>query len=238
MLSPQCAVKRHAVNLYWPVRRVNWFGSKQGFKFAVMSQRFVYFDLGNVLVTFDPIIAARQLSTASGCSLDQVLATVFASDVQLRYERGLLSDDEYASEINLLLGSQMSTSQVLAAVSEIFQPNWSILPILQQLDAKRIPMGILSNTCDAHWNWLMQRSWPMLHGWFQHRILSYQVCCMKPEEGIYQASEAECGMSGSQIFFTDDREENISAAAQRGWCTHQFTNSGALMEALEEWMRQ
>jgi glucose-1-phosphatase len=203
-----------------------------------MSQRFVYFDLGNVLVTFDPIIAARQLSVAAECSLDRVLTTVFTSDVQLRYERGMLSDDEYASEINMLLGRQLSTSQVLMAVSEIFQPNWSILPILQQLESTGIPMGILSNTCDAHWSWLMQRSWPMLHGWFQHRILSYQVGCMKPEAGIYQASEAECGLSGSQIFFTDDREENITAAAQRGWSTHHFTNSGALLPALQEWMRQ
>jgi FMN phosphatase YigB (HAD superfamily) len=207
-------------------------------KDVTMSKRFVYFDLGNVLVTFDPKIAARQLSLAAGCSIDRVLDSVFTSDVQLRYERGILSDDDYANEINHLLGSQLTTSQILLAVSEIFEPNWSILPILERLSSNRIPMGILSNTCDAHWTWLIHRDWPMLHGWFQHHILSYRVRYMKPDSGIYEASEAECGLSGSQIFFTDDREENVVAAANRGWCTHQYLDTDALSRALEDWLRE
>lgn len=201
-----------------------------------MSKKFVYFDLGNVLVTFDVRTAASQLAEAAECSVEHVQSQVLASDVQLRYESGLLDDDQYAQEINRLLGSQMPNSRILEAVSEIFHPNWSILPVLEQLQTAEIPMGILSNTCDAHWNWLMQRSWPMLHGWFQHHILSYRVRCMKPEPGIYEASEAQCGLSGSQIFFTDDRSENVQAAAERGWTTHHFSEADALLDSVNEWL--
>lgn len=203
-----------------------------------MAEKFVYFDLGNVLVTFDPRIAAQRLADAAACNIDRVLETVFISDVQQRYESGRLTDDQYADEINRMLGSDLSTERVLEAISEIFQPNWPIMLALENLKARGIPMGILSNTCDAHWSWLMQRDWPMLHGWFQHHILSYRVQCMKPEQGIYQASEDQCGLVGSRIFFTDDRQENIQSAAGRGWITHHFSGVDGLMETLNEWLSE
>lgn len=203
-----------------------------------MTSRFIYFDLGNVLVTFDHRIAAKQLAEAAGCTLEHALSTVFVSDLQHRYESGLVNDDEYAREINQLLGSQLATETVLEAVSDIFQPNWPILDVLQELQQARIPMGILSNTCDAHWQWLMKRDWPMLHGWFEHRVLSYQVGCMKPNSGIYEHSERRCGVEGPQIFFTDDRLENVAAAALRGWKTCLFRQADELQAAIDRWLQE
>lgn len=201
-----------------------------------MRERFVYFDLGNVLVTFDHRIAARRLAEAAHCPLEQVLSTVFLSDLQLRYETGLVNDDQYAAEINQMIGSQLSTKHVLDAVSDIFEPNWPILDILQRLHQLQIPMGILSNTCDAHWRWLMQKNWPMLHGWFQFQVLSYEVGCMKPKTGIYENCEERCGLEGKRIFFTDDRPENIAAAALRGWTTCLYREAAELQESIDLWL--
>ncbi len=201
-----------------------------------MNSRFIYFDLGNVLVTFDHRIAAHHLAESANCSQERVFGTVFASDLQQRYETGLVSDEEYANEINQILDSQLSTEQVLEAISDIFQPNWPILNILERLQSSGVPMGILSNTCDAHWQWLMRQEWPMLQDWFQHRILSYQVGCMKPDSGIYEACERSCGLSGTQIFFTDDRSENVAAAADRGWATHHFRDAAQLWQSIDQWL--
>ena len=44
--------------------------------------------------------------------------------------------------------------------------------------------------------------------------------------------EADCGLSGNQLFFTDDRADNIEAAASRGWQTHLFTDPTSLRAAL------
>ena len=201
-----------------------------------MASKFVYFDLGNVLVTFDPRIVAARLAEEAACGLDQVLNTVFVSDLQRRYETGLVNDDQYASEINQMLGSQLPTAQVMTAISEMFQPNWPMIEILEEVRSAGVPMGILSNTCDAHWQWLMQQDWPMLHGWYEHQILSYRVGSMKPSRGIYEASEQACGLAGARIFFTDDRPENIAAAAHRGWATHRFEAPAALLQSLKQWL--
>ena len=50
----------------------------------------------------------------------------------------------------------------------------------------------------------------------------------KPEAAIYAALEEATGLSGAELFFTDDRADNIDAAEARGWQTHQFTDAPGL----------
>ncbi len=197
---------------------------------------FLFFDLGNVLVLFDHHQAARNLARVATCSESRVVQTLFHSDLQQRYETGLVSDDQYAAEINVALGSNVSTPLLLEAISDIFQPNWPILKILEQVRASGVPMGILSNTCQAHWKWLVQQDWPMLGGWFEQHVLSYEVRSMKPSPAIYEACEKVSGRSGRDIFFTDDRIENVAAAAERGWIAHRFENVRDLSMAIERWI--
>lgn len=198
--------------------------------------RFVFFDLGNVLVLFDHQIAANNLATACGRSFDEVMNKLFVTDLQQRYETGLISSQQYANEINRTFECQLDHEHILEAISNIFRPNLSILPALEMVRQAKIPIGVLSNTCEAHWNWLMRENWPMLKGWYQHIVLSYEVRSMKPDAGIYLASERVCGCRGSSIFFTDDRADNIAAAAKHGWTTHQFQGISDLMPALELWL--
>jgi FMN phosphatase YigB (HAD superfamily) len=198
--------------------------------------KFVYFDLGNVLVLFDHTLAAGNLARAAGLSAQQVLEAVFKTDVQRRYETGLLSDSQYCQEINRLLDCQMPDAVILQAISDMFTPNWPIIDALEAVRSAGVPMGILSNTCDAHWQWLAAKGWPMLQYDFRHTILSYEVGSMKPDSGIYAASESACGLQGQQIYFTDDLAKNINAASQRNWATHQFRSVAELLQELIPWL--
>ena len=76
----------------------------------------------------------------------------------------------------------------------------------------------------------------MLDDWFRQIVLSYEVRGMKPEPLIYEASERQAGCLGGQIFFTDDRADNIAAAARRGWATHQFRTVAGLLASLDAWL--
>jgi glucose-1-phosphatase len=204
---------------------------------SVDQSRFVYFDLGNVLALFDHRIAARNLAEACGRSFDEVMNKLFVTDLQQRYETGLVTSQQYVAEINSTFDCQLSQECVLDAISDMFQPNKPIVEALDLVRQASIPIGILSNTCEAHWNWLMQENWPMLHGWYKHIVLSYEVRSMKPDAGIYVECERVCGCSGSRIFFTDDRADNIAAAASRGWATHQYREISDLLHSLNSWLK-
>ena len=57
---------------------------------------------------------------------------------------------------------------------------------------------------------------------FDRRYVSGVMGVIKPDPLIYQMVEADCGIAPERLLFTDDRADNITAAADRRWRTHQF----------------
>lgn len=66
---------------------------------------------------------------------------------------------------------------------------------------------------------------------FDRLYVSGRMGVIKPDPRIYEMVEADCGIAPSRLLFTDDRADNITAAARRGWRTHQF-------ESWEGWARR
>jgi 2-haloacid dehalogenase len=57
---------------------------------------------------------------------------------------------------------------------------------------------------------------------FDRTYVSGEMGVIKPDPRIYEMLEADCGLPPHSLLFTDDRADNITAAARRGWRTHQF----------------
>jgi 2-haloacid dehalogenase len=57
---------------------------------------------------------------------------------------------------------------------------------------------------------------------FDRLYVSGVMGVIKPDPRIYQMVEEDCGIAPDRLLFTDDRADNITAAARRGWRTHQF----------------
>jgi HAD superfamily hydrolase (TIGR01509 family) len=72
-------------------------------------------------------------------------------------------------------------------------------------------------------------------GWFDPIILSYEVKCMKPDWHIYAEAQRLSATSAEKIFFTDDRAENVAAAAAAGWQAEVFVNADRLMKTIDSW---
>lgn len=201
-----------------------------------MSKRFVYFDLGNVLALFEHEIAVRQIASLTSQTTERIREIVFASGLEDRYEAGKLTSKEFVDEINHRTQQSVEADRLLEAHSAIFRPNEAILTALQAVKNSGIEMGILSNTCEAHWRWLQAKKWSVIDGWFEKCALSFEIGSMKPDDTIYEASEELCGCSANEIFFTDDRADNIAAATRRGWATYQYQNTKDLLIRFDDWL--
>ena len=57
---------------------------------------------------------------------------------------------------------------------------------------------------------------------FDRRYISGHMGVTKPDPQIYAMVEQDCGLPPETLLFTDDRAENIAAAAVRGWQVHLF----------------
>lgn len=66
---------------------------------------------------------------------------------------------------------------------------------------------------------------------FDRRYVSGELKVTKPDPRIFEIVENDSGIPPDRLLFTDDRADNITAAARRGWRTHQF-------ETWQGWARR
>jgi FMN phosphatase YigB (HAD superfamily) len=196
---------------------------------------FVYLDLGNVLLFFDHGLAARSMAKIIGVTPDVIKRTVFDSELQIAYERGERTTSQFVSILSEQFGKKLSVDELKEAAADIFVPNMNMLPVLERIRSMQIPLGLLSNTCEAHWEWILRMRYPQVLGWFDPIVLSYEVQRMKPEPEIYKIATEQCNTPAEKIFFTDDRLENIEGALQAGWQASLFTSADRLLDTINSW---
>lgn len=102
--------------------------------------------------------------------------------------------------------------------------------ILRALKANNTPVFALSNFGIQTFAYA-ETLYPQLTE-FDRRYISGHMGVTKPDPQIYEMVEKDCGLSGGEILFTDDRAENIDAAIDKGWQTHLFTTPEVLLEDL------
>jgi putative hydrolase of the HAD superfamily len=184
---------------------------------------------------YDHELACRNLSALTGLPEADLRPIIFAGGLQTRFETGLIDSEAYADHFRRLSGLDTPTDQINRAISEIFWLNRSLIPILTALAAAQYPIGILSNTCQSHWEWI-EEHFPIIKHLIQRSrfVLSYECRCMKPDPGIYERAIEIAQVPANQIFFTDDRPENVAAACQQGIRAQQFKTSNSLLHSLLE----
>lgn len=199
-----------------------------------MPIEFLYFDLGNVLLNFDHHVACRQMGEVAGVPAEKVWDVVFAGDLEERYESGVVDDRAFYEEFCKATGTRPDFERLLAAGSEIFQQNLSIIPIVSQLDGAGYRMGILSNTCPAHWAYCAQGRYALIREAFDVFALSYELGACKPDSKIFQRAAELAGVSPERIFYVDDLEGHVAAARKAGFDAVQYTSARKLAGALRE----
>ncbi|MCP4814315.1 MAG: HAD-IA family hydrolase, partial [Planctomycetaceae bacterium] len=122
---------------------------------------------------------------------------------------------------------------LMKAASDIFQPADEVIQIVVGLKAAGCQLGLLSNTCEAHWEWIQALGFRWLETCFENFVLSYQVHCLKPEPEIYVVAAREARRTPAELLLIDDRSENVVAAREAGWDAIHFTGVVDLVEQLQ-----
>ncbi len=71
----------------------------------------------------------------------------------------------------------------------MFQLNVPVIPIVAHLRAAGYRLGILSNTCEPHWEFVHGGRFAIIQKYFDPCILSYRVGASKPEQKIFQVAQ-------------------------------------------------
>ena len=196
--------------------------------------KLIYFDLGNVLLHFDHELACQQMANVSGIAVDAVRECVFdiSTGLQWKYERGEITSREFFQLYCDRLEVRPDFDALLLAGSDIFTVNASIIPIVRQIKTTGMRLGILSNTCPAHWEFVSGGSYRLLPGYFDAIALSYQLKAMKPDRECFDNAAELAGVEPNEIVFIDDREDNIAGAVDAGWHAVHYQSTPRLLTDL------
>jgi 2-haloacid dehalogenase len=94
------------------------------------------------------------------------------------------------------------------------------IALLRALRAKGVPVFALTNF--GSYSYEEARDKLDFLGEFDREYVSGRMGVVKPDPQIYAMVEQDCGIAPNRLLFADDKAENVTAAARRGWRTHQF----------------
>ena len=184
-----------------------------------MTQKYVLFDIGNVLVNFDFQLLMDRIGADSGRP-----STPYSERDWEMYdavERGKISDEAFVDYLNEANELDWSVESYI----DVWRVMFSVNPVGRglYLDAikRGLPVYTLSNIA-AHHMVAIERNEPGFFAEATGLFLSYQMGARKPETEIYSQVLQSLGANGEQCFFLDDRLENVEAARSAGINAYHF----------------
>ncbi len=151
------------------------------------------------------------------------------NDIWHKLETGFISVNQFWNEYNSRI---QSIEKAKPAETDLFRlffhpsKNLQTIELIKSLKKNnRVVCG--TNTIQSHWENHMERG---DYAFFNQTYASNKIGCAKPDphffELILEAEETEA----QNVFFTDDKEENVAAAASLGIHAELFTTAAELTE--------
>jgi glucose-1-phosphatase len=195
-----------------------------------MTPRFIYFDLGKVLLDFDPERMYRQIADVAGIGAEQVQAAL-AAGLQVAYELGKLDSRGVHEAFCRQTCTHLDYEGFSLACNDIFTPIGSMQAVVAQLYQAGHRLGILSNTCDGHWDYCLRR-YGFLREFFSVYALSFEIGAAKPEGTIFHKAADLAGCRPDEIFYADDIAGHVAGARGVGYDAVVYTSTADLVEDL------
>jgi len=178
----------------------------------------VIFDLGKVLLDFDYAITVQRILEKSSVAAAELQSFIDQSPLLVRYEKGLITTDEFIDEVCERAGYSGTNEEFADAFADIFSPIQPMIDLHARLYENRVPTYIFSNTNELAIRHV-KRQFPFFAE-FDGYIYSYEYHSMKPQTRLYEAVERAAGCGGASLLYLDDRQENIDAGLAHGWDAH------------------
>lgn len=190
------------------------------------------FDLGNVLIPFDYNIVVEGLEKVE-TGLGKKFAELYHQNYHIhrQHEKGELTSGEFVEIMLGWLEHKMSGEEFCKIYSSLFTVNEKMIELLPKLK-QNYKLVLLSNTNEIHKKYGWQHYEFIQH--FDKLILSHEVGAIKPEPEIYEAVEQFTQAPASEHLFTDDIEEYMNAAKEKGWDAVQFVGYDEYMAELNK----
>ncbi len=198
----------------------------------MMSKRSVaVFDLGGVLIDWNPRYLYRKLFHGDDAAMEHFLATVCTPSWNAQQDAGRPFAEacaylklEHPAHAHLIDAWIQRQQEMVAG------PILGTVDILAELRAREVPLYALSNWSAETFPISLKR-FDFLH-WFQGIVLSGEVRLIKPDPRIFEVFLETQAIDPTRVVYIDDLERNVEAASALGMHGIVFTDPPALRNEL------
>ncbi len=171
--------------------------------------RFVYFDIGDVLIRYHHVFT--EVSKATQVPID-IIETLF-----YRYNDTVCRGGMSLAELNKVFTKELGLKKFDWA--DFYFKAAESVPEAEELvrwTAEHYEVGLLSNMMPGYIDKLMaRRLLPKVP--YKTIVDSSRVGAIKPEPAIFKKAQQMAGVEASAILFVDDSRTNLTIADRLGW---------------------
>ena len=195
-----------------------------------MAVKAAVFDLGGVLIDWDPRYLYRKLLADEG-EVEEFLATVCTPEWNAEQDRGR----PFAEGVAELVERHPAHAAAIAA----FHERWpemlggdipGAVELLAELRATGLPLYALTNWSAE--TFVVARERFAFLDWFDGLLVSGEERIIKPDPAIFELLLDRFGLDPGSTFYVDDSTANVAAAAALGLDAVRFTGPGRLRRDL------
>jgi 2-haloacid dehalogenase len=191
----------------------------------------VVFDLGGVLIDWDPRYLYRKL-LADEEAVEEFLATVCTPEWNAELDRGR----PFAEGVAELVERHPAQAAAIAAYHERWPEMLGgevpgAVAVLADLRAAGVPLYALTNWSAE--TFAITRGRFAFLEWFDGVVVSGQERVIKPDPRIFRLLADRFGLDPETTFYVDDSEANVAAARALGFDAVRFTGPERLRRDLE-----
>ncbi len=190
------------------------------------------FDLGGVLVDWDPRYLYRKLFDGDADAMEEFLATVCTQSWNEQQDAGRPFADACTSLKRIHPHKALLIDAWIERYEEMLAgPIPGSVEILAELKSRRVPLYALSNWSSETFPIALER-FEFLK-WFKAVMLSGDVKLLKPDPRIFKLFLETFAIDPTLAVYIDDREPNVEAATACGMHGIVFTDAAALRTDLQ-----
>jgi len=196
----------------------------------------IIFDLGNVLLKFQPQkLIMDTFSDEKTCKA--LMDSVFRAPEWLELDKGTLTDEQ---AIRVFIANNPTYSneiqKIMAVWTQALTPIEEHVNVLKDLKRKGFNCYILSNFHKTAYE--EQREQHEFFNCFDGGVVSAYVHKLKPHHDIYKSLLDKYDLTPESCLFLDDMEENIHAARQLGIHGIKVEDDMGLGQVVEVYLTQ
>jgi 2-haloacid dehalogenase len=193
--------------------------------------RAVVFDLGGVLIDWDPRYLYRKLFDGREADMEAFLSQVATKEWNHRQDGGR----PWAEAVAELCATHPDKRDLIEAYATRWEemlggPITGTVEVLAELRGAGVPLYALSNWSAE--TFPRARQMYEFLGWFDGTVISGEVGITKPDPRIYEHLLLTFALEPGDVFFIDDLEANVEAAQALGIEASVFRGPGPLRRDL------